>query len=98
MRDWKDGRMHRQEHNRSRLGRKVRYVLFPIFTTLHCDLRSSQSGPEEIYDIVVPEELNLLDFSNIDVHINVTNMHLFWFEGSSDYIDRRIMSAGCMDT
>lgn len=34
--------------------------------------------------MVVPEELNLLDFSNIAVHINVKRMLCIWFEGSSE--------------
>lgn len=63
------------------------YSLSPIFTALHCDSRSPQFVREEVYHMVVPEELNLLDFSNVDVHINVTHMICLWFEGSSANID-----------
>lgn len=38
--------------------------------------------------MVVPEELNLLDFSNIEVHINVKHVTCIWFEGSSENTDK----------
>lgn len=64
-----------------------RYALSPIFTALHRDLRSPQLGPDQIDHMVVPEELNLLDFSNTDVHVNVTHMTCVWLEGSSESTD-----------
>lgn len=40
--------------------------------------------------MVVPEEFNLLDFSNVEVHINVKRMICLWFEGSSESTDRML--------
>lgn len=72
----------------TRRGRNEGHSLSPIFTALHRDPRSPQFVREEVYHVVVPEELNLLDFSNVDVHINVMHMVCFWLEGPPANIDR----------
>ena len=79
--------MDRQVNTEMRFRWEKRYALSPVFATLHCDLGGPQFVLEEIYHVVVPEELHLLDFSNIEGHINVTCMAGLRFEGPSENRD-----------